>query len=109
MNQNYAGYGGQQGITQQQQQQQQIQPNIMSQQQNMFQSQQQMMAPQNQQMINTQSQQMLNAQRNQAEYMQQRMQPAVRPPYIQVQSLFKISLYSSKIICLSNIFFRRQM
>lgn len=85
MNQNYAGYGGQQGIPQQQQQ---MQPGMMNPQQNMFQSQQQLMAPQNQQqMMNTQTQQqMLNVQRNQAEYMQQRMQPgAPRPPYLQVR------------------------
>ncbi|KAJ8669736.1 hypothetical protein QAD02_000995 [Eretmocerus hayati] len=46
INQNYAGYGGQQMMAQQQQQQpqQQPQPNMMAQQQSMFQNQQQMMA-----------------------------------------------------------------
>ncbi|XP_032453194.1 mediator of RNA polymerase II transcription subunit 12 isoform X4 [Nasonia vitripennis] len=83
MNQNYAGYGGQQMIPQQQQQQQ---PNMMAQQQNMFQNQQQMMGAQNQQqMMNAQSQQqMMGAQRNQEYLQQQRMQQgAARPPYMQ--------------------------
>jgi hypothetical protein len=88
MNQNYAGYGGQQMIPQQQQQQQ---PGLMAQQQNMFQNQQQMMGAQNQQqMINAQNQQqMMGAQRSQEYMQQQRMQPGTaRPPYLQVRPVY---------------------
>ncbi|KAI4501160.1 hypothetical protein M0802_003533 [Mischocyttarus mexicanus] len=91
MNQNYAGYGGQQMIPQQQQQQQQQQnPQQTQQQQQLLQQQQQQQGIMNQQpnMMFPNQQQMMGPQRG-PEYMpQQRMQPAAtRPPYLQAPNV----------------------
>ncbi|XP_034195865.1 mediator complex subunit kohtalo [Osmia lignaria lignaria] len=90
MNQNYAGYGGQQMIPQQQQQQQQQQaPQQAQQQQQLLQQQQQQQGLMNQQqnMMFTNQQQIMGPQRGQ-EYIPQRLQPgATRPPYLQAPNV----------------------
>ncbi|XP_032668438.1 mediator of RNA polymerase II transcription subunit 12 isoform X2 [Odontomachus brunneus] len=96
MNQNYAGYGGQQMIQQQQQPQQQQTPQQTQQQQQ--QQQQQLLQQQQQQqqgMLNQQQnmmfpnpQQMMGPQRAQEYMPQQRMQPgATRPTYLQAPNV----------------------
>ncbi|XP_057325001.1 mediator of RNA polymerase II transcription subunit 12 [Microplitis mediator] len=107
MNQNYAGYGGQQMISQQQQQaaqqqqQSQQQAQQQAQQQQQQQQQQQMLQQQAQQQVQQQGmmtqqsmmfqnqQQMMGAQRNQEYMQQQRMQAGVgpRPPYLQAPNV----------------------
>ncbi|XP_014477352.1 PREDICTED: mediator of RNA polymerase II transcription subunit 12 [Dinoponera quadriceps] len=91
MNQNYAGYGGQQMIQQQQQQQQQQTPQQAQQQQQLLQQQQQQqqgMLNQQQNMMFPNPQQMMGPQRGQEYMPQQRMQPgAARPPYLQAPNV----------------------
>ncbi|KAL6442397.1 hypothetical protein ACFW04_002558 [Cataglyphis niger] len=96
MNQNYAGYGGQQMIQQQQQQQQQQQTPQQAQQQQQQQQllqqqqqqQQQGILNQQQNMMFNQQQQMMAPQRGQEYMPQQRMQPgAARPPYLQAPNV----------------------
>lgn len=102
MNQNYAGYGGQQMIPQQQQQQQQQQqaPQQAQQQQQLLQQQQQQQGLINQQqnMMFTNQQQIMGPQRGQEYIPQQRMQPgATRPPYLQVPFKKKVDIILIKI------------
>ncbi|KAG7209569.1 hypothetical protein KM043_015646 [Ampulex compressa] len=96
MNQNYAGYGGQQMLPQQQQQQQQQQPpqqtqqqqQQLLQQQQQQQQQQQGIMNQQQNMMFSNQQQMMGPQRAQEYMPQQRMQPgAARPPYLQTPNV----------------------
>ncbi|XP_076661232.1 mediator complex subunit kohtalo [Halictus rubicundus] len=89
MNQNYAGYGGQQMIPQQQPQQQQQQaPQQAQQQQQLLQQQQQGLMNQQQNMMFSNQQQMMGPQRGQEYMQQQRMQPgAARPPYLQAPNV----------------------